>query len=102
MNSMQLSDEYFIDFLQKCVRHLDILRTNYANFEAEYSKAQHFIATCDSQILRQKFRFLLKEDARTRSADSIDSDQLRLGLKSIRHLLRIIIHLSTLHQISSS
>ena len=94
MNSLDLSENYFINFFEKTIRHFEILNLSYNDFETEFTKTQNFVINSDSQILKQKFRFLLPDFLDKPSKNMINFPQLREEIKSIKCLLSILIHLS--------
>ena len=93
--------EYFIEFLEKCIRHFSIIQDNYDEFQNEFEKIKRFVNQSDSQILRQKFGFLLNtekflKNGKTKKnlGPNINHEHVKKQLKSLKYLTLIAIHLS--------
>lgn len=101
MNSPISSTDYFVNFLEKCIRHFTVIQDNYEVFQTEFEKIKEFVNKSDSQTLKQKFRFLLEVPEHSKTEDSknlqekrINQEVVRKQLVSIKCLTLIAIHLS--------
>lgn len=116
MNNLGSSVEYFIGFLEKCIRHFNILKCNYSEFEDEFSKIRAFVNQSDSKILRRKFGFLLMNHGEISEASdlsnlnlalndipetgTIDSSNLKVQLRILKQITLMAIHISKVNQTS--
>lgn len=107
MESLNCSLDYFILFLEKSIRHFNIIRENYDEFQNEFEKIRSFVSSCGSSVLRQKFNFLLSSDDSPSRAlsvptpDDLNYQQMKAQLRSIKYLTLIVMHLSESNQIKS-
>lgn len=92
--------DYFIQFLQKSIRHFNIIKENYDEFQTEFEKIKDFVNRCDSQILRSKFDFLLSPtnfDLNLREShhsSALNYAHMKTQLRSIKYLTLIVMYLS--------
>jgi hypothetical protein len=109
MESPDCPMDYFVQFLKKSLRHFNILKENYEEFQVEFEKIKEFVNNCDSQILRSKFQFLLSptkvrpeltEECPSKTR-ALDYSQMKTQLRSIKYLTLIVMYLSKDDQTSN-